>query len=243
MSATDEGGNSLPARTIHAAYQQALDARHQYQKAAGTPFESDAHEALHDAVAAYYEVLRPLVSSSNATEQLWEQEELWPTQPIIIDVAACPACGATEPLENIDGDDVQINELCPNCGNAVVEKDRRPKTDEQGQVEYHHVEGLKSVDDAWNQQVEREVEYTDALGTHTETRVETQLLPPEHLQAIARALDEALDKLDLHAEVNDEVPTTELDREDIDRFQEQLQSIREEWGDEDGLEDSEVTDS
>lgn len=242
-TSNDTETSSVPARTIHAAYREALEARRNYQQAAGSPFEQQAHEQLHDAVAAYYEILRPLVSRSNSTEAVWEDEDLWPTQPVYIDIAACHACGASEPVDDLDDTDVDIGELCPNCENAVIERTEVPKTDDDGQVVWDHLEGLKSVDGVWNQRVERTVEYQDALGSHTETRVETQLLDPSRLQTIARKLDEALERLALHADIDDEAPTTELDNEDLEKFGEQLAQIREEWGDDGGLDESEVADS
>lgn len=242
-TSSDDDRGSMPTRTIHATYREALQARRNYQQAAGGPFEANAHEQLHDAVASYYEVLRPLVSSANATEHLWTEYELWPTQPVYVEVALCPACGANLPIDDVEETNVELGELCPNCENAVVETAQLPKTDDDGQVVYDHVEGLEAVDGVWNQQREFTVDYSDALGTHTETRVETQLLDPAHLQAIARALDEALERLALHAEIDDEAPTTELDNADLEKFQEQLAKIRSEWDDEDGLDDSEVTDS
>lgn len=243
-TSSDDDRGTMPTRTIHGAYREALQARRNYQTAAGGPFEANAHESLHDAVAAYYEVLRPLISASNSTEHLWTDEELWPTQPRYVEVALCPACGANVGVDELDDvPSVNLGDLCPNCENAVVETAQIPETDEDGQVVYDHVEGLKSVDGAWNQKVEHTVEYSDALGTHTETRVETQLLDPAHLQAIARALDEALERLALHADVDDEAPTTELDNDDLEKFQEQLEKIRDEWEGEDGLDDSEVSDT
>ena len=239
-ASSDDDRGSMPTRTIHAAYREALQARRDYQQAAGGPFEATAHEQLHDAVSAYYEVLRPLVSSSNSTTELWEEKALWPTQPIYVEIGLCPACGSSEPVDALADLELDLGDPCPNCGNAVVERAQVPKTDEAGQVVYQHVEGLESVTDVWNQRVERTVEYSDALGTHTETRTETQLLDPAHLLAVARALDEGLEKLALHAEVDDEAPTTELDNDDLEKFQEQLASIREEWETEEGLDDSEV---
>lgn len=207
----DDPDTTIPTRTIHEAYREALEARSNYQRASGGPLEVNAHEALQDAVSNYYEVLRPLLSGSNATEDLWESEDLWPTVPVQHEVAVCPACGASEPLDELKGDEVTLNELCPNCGNAVVEKDSTAKTDENGQVEYHHVEGLQSVDNIWNQRDVREKTYSDSLGTHTETVVETRLVPPEHLKTIARKLDEALKKLNLHAKAEDKLPTGQLE--------------------------------
>lgn len=243
MATRDDDRGTMPTRTIHGAYREALQARRNYQTAAGGPFEANAHEQLHDAVAAYYEVLRPLVSASNSTEHLWTDEKLWPTQPVYVEVGLCLACGANEAVDQLDDVGVELGEPCPNCENAVVEKAQIPETDDDGQVIYDHVEGLQAVDGAWSQTDEHSVEYSDALGTHTETRVETQLLDPAHLQAIARALDEALERLALHADVDDEAPTTELDNEDLEKFQEQLAKIRDEWDGEEGLDESEVTDT
>lgn len=206
--ADDEPSSSIPTRTIHEAYRDALQARAQYQQAAGGQFEQPAHERLQDAVANYYEVLRPLLSSMNATEDLWEETELWPTEPIYHQVAICPGCGVYAPIDGLDEVDLDlaVNELCPSCGNAVVEKDQIPKTDETGQIQYRYVEGLESVDDIWSQQVEREVQYSSALGTQTEPVTETRLVPPEHLKIIARKLDEALKQLKLHAKADDRLP-------------------------------------
>jgi len=232
----------MPARTIHTAYREALQARREYKQAVGGPFEPNAHEQLHDAVASYYEVLRPLVSSSNSTEDRWENEELWPTQPMYVTAALCPACGANQPVDDLEEIDLSLGDPCPSCGNAVVERADIPKTDDKGQVVYDHVEGLNSLDGVWDKQIEKEVPYDDALGSHSETVIETQLLNPAHLQQVARALDEALERLALHAEVDDEAPTTELDNEDLEKFGEQLQQIREQYSDEDGIDSKEVAD-
>lgn len=211
-SKTSDGPDStIPTRTIHEAYRDALEARANYQRASGGPLEQNAHEALQDAVSNYYEVLRPLLSGSNATEDLWERERLWPTEPIYVDVAACPSCGLQERVDELDDTVVELNELCPGCGNAVVERNRFPETDETGEVKYRYVEGLQSVDNIWNQREERVVERSDALGSYTTTVVETRLVAPFKLKTIARKLDEALKKLNLHAKAEDKLPTGQLE--------------------------------
>jgi predicted RNA-binding Zn-ribbon protein involved in translation (DUF1610 family) len=242
-SKNDDRSGGMPARTIDAAFSEVVDAWRNYQQAAGGPFEQNAHEQLHFSVAAYYKVLRPLVSSSNSTDDLWKNEELWPTEPVRVEIGLCPECGANESLDALNDSGISLGDVCPNCGDGAVERAQAPKTDEDGQVVYHHVEGLESVQGIWDQRVEQKIEYEDALGSHTETVVETQLLDPAHLQKISEKLDEAMERLDLHAPVNDEVPTTELDNEDLEKFGEQLQQIREKWGDEGGLDESEVSDS
>jgi len=207
--------STIPTRTIHDAYREALQARRNYQQATGGPFEHDAHQALQDAVASYYEVLRPLLSSSNATEDLWENANLWPTEPVYINVAICPECGLYIPAEEMQEANVEIGDHCPNgsrdhpnqAGRPRLEAEQIPKTNDQGEVVYHYVEGLESVDGIFDQRIEETVEYSDALGTHEETRVETQLVQPEHLKTIARKLDEALRALNLHAKADDKLPT------------------------------------
>lgn len=215
-SSNDDGPNSsIPTRTIHEAYREALQARRDYQQSTGGPFEQQAHENLQDAVASYYEVLRPLLSSSNATDELWNDEKLWPTEPVYQEVAICPECGLYVPADELDEADVAVGDYCPTCtgdsperaGRPRLEPEQIPATNGQGEVVYHYVEGLESVDDIWDQRVERQVEYSDALGTHQETRVETRLVAPEHLKTIARKLDEALKALNLHAKAEDKLPT------------------------------------
>lgn len=234
-----EQRSTIPRRTIHEAYRDALAARRQFRQSVGGPLAGDAHERLQEAVAAYYDVLRPLVESSNATEALWETEQLWPIEPRYHEVAICPTCQVYEPLT--DTEELPLGERCPNCGQDQIERQQVPETDDNGQVVYRYVEGLKSVENIWNQRVEREVEYGDALGSHTETVVETRLVPPEQLHAIAEALDRAMERLSLHAEVDDEAPTTELDNDDLEAFGERLAEIREEWDTDEGLDEKEVT--
>lgn len=215
MATNDEDATGVPTRLIHQAYREALQARREYQQATGGPMEHAAHQQLHDAIAHYYEVLRPVLAGSNAAEDLWENEKLWPTEPVYRPVAVCPACGGHAYLDDEgDEDEHNVGELCPNCGKAVVETDRVPKVDESGQTVFRYATGLKSVGNIWDQRTEREIEYSDALGTHTETRVETQLVPPEHLKTIARKLDEALKQLDLHATVDDKLPKGKLSKPD-----------------------------
>lgn len=213
-----DNGESLPGRTIHEAYREALQARRDYQQATGGPFEQQAHEALQDAVASYFEVLRPLVSSSNGTETLWEDEELWPTEPVYQKVAICPECGLYVPAGELEEAGVAFGDFCPNCAREHpqgssrphLEQTEIPQTNDAGEAVYHYVEGLESVDDIFDQRVERQIEYSDALGAHQETRVETRLIAPEHLKTIARKLDEALKKLNLHAKADDKLPTGHL---------------------------------
>jgi len=238
--AESEQASTIPRRTIHEAYRDALAARRQYRQSVGGPLEADAHQRLQEAVAAYYDVLRPLVESSNATEDLWETEELWPIEPEYQFVAICPTCQVYEPIEGNEAE-LPIGERCPSCGEDRIDRKRVPATDDDGEVQYRYVEGLKSVENIWDQRVEREVEYTDALGSHTEAVVETRLVPPEQLHAIAEALDRAMQRLSLHADVDDEAPTTTLDNDDLEAFGERLAEIREEWDTDEGIDEKEVT--
>ena len=202
--AESEQASSIPTRTIHEAYRDALAARRQYQQSVGGPLEADTHQQLQEAVAAYYEVLRPLVSAANNTEKLWEEVNLWPTAPKYQTVHICRECMMYAPA---DADDtLPLGSMCPGCGDGEIQLDEVPAIDDEGCVEYRYLRGLKAVEDIWDDRVERTVEYEDALGTHTETVVESRLVPAEHLRIIARRLDEALQKLDLHAEVESGLP-------------------------------------
>lgn len=196
---------------IHNRMVEWHDAREDYQQAIGGPFEQAAHENLHEKVSSYYEALRPLISSSNATKELWESENLWRTQPAYVEIGLCPACGANEAVAEMEDTGLRVGDDCPNCGQATIEHTQAPATNEDGEVIYHHVEGLESVDEAWEQRVEREVSYNDALGTHHETRTETQLLAPEHLKIIGRKLDEGLKKLNMHGKSEDKLPKGHLE--------------------------------
>jgi len=223
-SSPDDGPSStIPTRTIHDAYRGALQARRNYQQSTGGPFEQQAHEALQDAVASYFEVLRPLLSSSNATESLWNDEKLWPTEPVYQPVAICPECGSYLPADELEESQLDVGDYCPNCardnpdraGRPRLKGEQIPQTNAEGEVVYHYVEGLEAVDGIFDRRTERTVEYSDALGSHQETIVETELVAPEHLKTIARKLDEALKALNLHAKADDKLPTggMEVDHE------------------------------
>ena len=240
MSAEGDS-SSLPGRTIHGAYRDCLQARSDYQRAIGGPMEGAAHEQLHDAVANYYEALRPLISSANVTEKLWEEDELWPVRPLFEEVGYCPSCGGHAASSALQEKGIQVgSDLCPWCENAVLERDRAAKTDENGQVVYEWVQGLESLTDAWDRVEEVQVEYEDGLGPYSTTKREAVLLDPSRLLTVARKLDEALERLNLHAEIDDDVDTTPLDKEDIEQFAEQVQKIREQHGDGESLAEKEA---
>lgn len=198
--------SGVPVRTIHQTYQESLQARGEYQRAIGTQMEGWAHQNLHDAVMDFFEVLRPLLSSMNATEKLWNETKLWPVEPIMEAIAYCPHCGGNELVDELDDAPIEVGKPCPTCGQADVDTTHRPKVDEEGVVVYEWVEGLKSIDDLRNQRFEQEHTYQDALGTHTTTQTTSNLLAPEQLTAIARVLDEAMKELKLHATVDDKLP-------------------------------------
>lgn len=214
MSSSDEEiVSTAPIRTIHQAYRDTLQARSYYQRNVGTQMESWALENLHDAVMDYFEVMRPLVSSMNATERYWEEEQLWPSEPVMHEVAYCAACGGHCPVGQLNDAPIEIGKPCPTCEQAPVKATTAPKTDEDGHVVYHWVEGLQSIDELRNQRDEQEHTYQDALGTHTTTTVTNTLLAPEHLTAIARTLDEALKELKLHAKTDDKLPKGQINNE------------------------------
>ncbi|MFW5905406.1 MAG: hypothetical protein ACOCUO_01000 [archaeon] len=217
MANSSDGGpaSTIPTRAIHDAYLEALQARLDYQQSIGGPFEQQAHEALQDAVAGYFEVLRPHLTSSNATDALWNEEKLWPTEPVYQTVAICIECGKYISADDLGESQLNIGDYCPSCsrdnpnraGRPRLEADQIPKTNEEGDVVYRYVRGLKSIDGIFDRSVERSVEYSDALGTHQKTIEETQLVPPTHLKTIAWKLDEALKELNLLGKVDDKLPT------------------------------------
>jgi len=212
-SSNDERRSSVPVRTLYGVYQNTIEARREYQQAVGGPMEQWALQNLHDAVLDYYEVLRPALSSMNATEELWEEAELWPTEPIMIELAYCPACQGHHPVEQLDDVPIEIGEPCPACGEADVDTTKVPETDEEGVVVYEWVRGLKSIDELRNQREVVEHTYQDALGEHTSTEVTTSLLAPEQLTAIARRLDEAMRELKLLATTDDKLPKGQINND------------------------------
>lgn len=195
MSSTEEARDPTSNDEVRQAYQQMVQARKAYRRAAGTEFEDNAHQSFHDAVFDLYDELRARLKRRDVTQDLWEEEELWPTEPVYITVALCPACTAYSSLD--DESDYSPGDTCPNCGGGVLERENIPKTDDEGQVVYHHVEGLSSLDQFRNRVEEYTIEYSDALGTHEETRTQHKLLDPQRLEAVADLLAESMEVLGL----------------------------------------------
>jgi len=168
-----------------------------------------------------FTALRPLFANSNATEHLWTDEELWIVGRQMIPVAACPACGS-----RFNIDKVEIGDYCPDCGDEQLQETQMPAVDEEtGEPIWQFVEGLQSLEQFRGQREVRTVQYSDALGRHTKRVVEKQLLDPHHLEAAADAIDEGLERLGLHADVDDTQHETELDQETIEAFQERVQEV------------------
>lgn len=224
MSDDDEA--TISAREVRRAYRMALEARQQYRRAVGSDLEAWAHEELHQAVFDFYDVLRPLIKNANATEEHWSERQLWPIQHRYVAASVCPACG----FEVAGHEHAAQGSVCGRCGDAQLRKGEAPAVDEDGNPLYVWVEGLEEVDDLRYQSEVVEHEYSDAMGTHTRTEVQKQLLDPRKLVTIADTLDECLEELGLLAETDDEVTTTELDQEDLDAFRERLGELKDEAG-------------
>lgn len=195
MSSTEEARDPTQNDEVRQAYQQMVQARKAYRRASGTQFEDNAHDSFHDTVFDLYDELRARLKRREVTQELWEEEELWPTEPVYVTVALCPACTAYDSLD--DESAYSPGDMCPNCGDAVLERETVPKTDDEGQVVYHHVEGLSSLDQFRNRVEEYTVEYSDALGTHEEVRTQQQLLAAQRLEAVADLLAESMEVLGL----------------------------------------------
>jgi len=194
---------------IRAAYRDSLQARRDYRRAVGGPYERMAHEALHEAVLDFYDVLRPMIKSSTATEELWSEVKLWPVARRTTEVAWCRECDA-----ELDVDDV--GELCFECraaddrGAPVLEAQEVAAFTSDGEPAYRWARGLQTLD---NLRIETEVvteQYTDALGKHERTREVKQLTDAEKLLTLLDHLDEAVQELGLLAEVDDDLPQDSL---------------------------------
>lgn len=197
---TDEAREPSQNDEVRIIYRQLVSARQQHRRSVGGEFEANAHEQFHDAVFDMYDELRARLKRREITSELWEEAELWPDEPIYHEVAMCPACGGHEPLETLDEVPAEIGKPCPLCDEADIEVTMFPKIDDNGQVEYKMVEGLKNLDKYRNRIEEEVVSYTDALGTHEETKTKQLLLDPYQLEIAADLLAEAMEVLGLYAD-------------------------------------------
>lgn len=198
---------SVPGgREIREAYKRSLQARQEYRRAVGSDVEGWAHQQLHDATMDYFDALRPLLQSANATSDLWEGVELWPVDYVTEPVAGCPDCG-------FSSDDLShTGALCPDCEAAddreagILQRMAMPVRGEDGQPEFEYATGLQTLDDLRLDVEVHETEYSDALGSSTSRTVQKRLLEPEQLIAVLDALDEAMQQLDLLVNIDDTLP-------------------------------------
>lgn len=201
-----KGGSSVPVE-IREAYHRCLEARREYRRAIGSEWEAVAHERLHEAVFDLYEVLRPLISSKNATKEFWEEIELWPRSRQYVEASVCPECNAVADLEFAEN-----GALCPECETAVMETADVPAVDEEsGEPLYVWECGLSTLDNLRTRTREVPIEYNDALGAYESVRLEKVLLDPQKLVVVADVLDEALAELDMLADVEDVLPEDTLE--------------------------------
>jgi CRISPR/Cas system CMR subunit Cmr4 (Cas7 group RAMP superfamily) len=169
----------------------------------GSELEHWAHGKLQDATLDYYDALRPILKDANATEELWEERNLWPVDRKRVRKAVCESCG-----EIFDAG--QAGKPCSKCEEDVLAGQVVDAVDENGQPLFVWESGLKTLDDVRLGVVERERTYTDALGEHSTTTVERDLMPSERLFRALDVLDEALQKLDLLVSIDDELPEGQL---------------------------------
>lgn len=223
---SDDDPITVTAREVRRAYQTALEARQQYRRSVGSDVEAWAHEELHQAVFDFYDTLRPIVKNANATEEHWSDRQLWPVRHRYVPASVCPACG----YEVGGHEQAAQGATCGRCGAAQLEKGEAPAVDEDGNPLYVWVRGLQEVDDFRYQRQVVEKSYQDAMGSHTRTEVEKQLLDPGKLVTIADVLDECLEELGLLAEVDDQVEQTDLDQEDLEAFRDRLGELKDEAG-------------
>lgn len=205
MSSTEEARDPTSNDEVRQAYQQMVQSRKAYRRASGTHFEDNAHESFHDAVFDLYDELRARLKRRDVTQDLWEEEKLWPTEPVYQPVAICEECGSYLPADELKESQLDVGDYCPNCardnpdraGRPRLKGEQIPKTDDEGQIVYNYVEGLRSLDQIRNRVEEYTVEYSDALGTHEEVRTQRQLIAPQRLEAVADLLAESMEILGL----------------------------------------------
>jgi len=194
---TEEARDPTSNDEVRQAYRQLVHARQQYRRAAATEFEDTAHERFHDAAFDLYDELRARLKRRDVTDELWNEAKLWPVEPIYHDAAFCHNCGLYVSVDELEDADVDVGDLCPNCSSQVLEVETLQETDDEGQVVWSHVEGLKHLDQFRNRVSERTVEYSDGLGSYEKTVREQQLLAPQRLEAVADRLGEAMEVLGL----------------------------------------------
>jgi len=194
--------------TIRQEYRASLEVRSKFRERLGDPSQSLIHEQLHEVTLRYYDALRPLLKSANATDDLWEERELWPIGPELTKVAKCPDCGA----EYSAGD---AGKICSQCSDGdtgpVLEGQDVQAIDENGQPKYQYARGLQTLDQLRLGTNEYSETYTDALGTHTRRQVQKQLIDPPKLFQLLDLLDEAMEALDLLEEYDDDLEVDKLE--------------------------------
>jgi hypothetical protein len=169
----------------------------------GTELEHWAHGKLQDATLDYYDALRPILKSANATEEIWEERNLWPIERKRVRKAVCEHCGSVF-------DAGQAGQQCNECDSGLLDGQVVDAIDENGQPLYVWETGFKTLDDVRLGVVERERTYSDALGEHSTTTVERDLMASERLFRALDILDEALQKLDLLVSIDDDLPQGQL---------------------------------
>jgi len=188
------------SRQVRERYEVLVSVYEQYRRASGTEWDATVHEELHNAVFDLYGVLRPYLKKANATQELWEDAELWPTGRKWIPAGECPECEHVTDYALVGNGD-----LCPECGAAVVEACEVPAVDEQGEPVYEWKRGLRTLDELRNRTQTVAYEYEDALGSYEGQRTEKVLLEPLHLARLVNLLQEAMEELDMLDEYEDDL--------------------------------------
>lgn len=197
------------ADEVRQRYREMVEARALFQRHQGGSFEGPHHENFHDAVFNLYAEMRGRLKHRDVAQDLWEDVELWPIQPVFEEFLVCQECLLYAPREEVEE---EPGDTCPNCADGSLTRETRQKTDEDGEVVREWETGLKNLNRYRNRMRERTKEYSDALGTHQEVVRERQLLEPWQLEDVADLLAEAMEVLGLYpdAEASSGIQTDEI---------------------------------
>lgn len=242
----DDEGASRPRRAVEEVYVSCLDARNLWVREASAGFPShsqeELHALLHAEVMNWYETLAPFLEDRDQVDHYWERVRLWPVDYQYAEVLYCPAC------TNIwDDSTLEPGDGCPECGLDELEAVPTSEFDDEivptrvvvdqetGEPKMVWKRGLESLQDYRT----RSTTVTETVGTfrkRTVTRTQPDRLDPDVLLRVARMLDQAADKLGLVADVEVDVPTTEVDKETLDEARDQIEQLVEQYGDADPYE-------
>ncbi len=230
---SDDDAPGRGTNTLLQLYVQSLDARIQFVESAAagmTAAEREAHHAnLHSSILAWWEALWPYLEERDDMERWREEVRLWPKGPVIIRVLHCQQCEQFYEWRS-DGN-LFPGADCPICGPGFVRPTEVYDRTEEGKINYEWARGLDTLD-GWQNRTTTVTKEKGTFRKKTVVEEKPVRLPPEVLFRVGRHLDKAAERLDLLADVETEVPKTELDMETIENFQATVQEIVQEAADE-----------